>query len=150
MTGSHVESSHGQHQTLTSCIQTACIASVRFSSKTMSLQADSDSNWFNLTQTLSFSLNLMIAAIFKSGIFNSTILDSGILVFLSNSLTLAKIGSHPLHKKNFTGTSLPNLEFGAHQGSAQPPHPTNLPPCRSLRVISPLSHFGGTTLSVAD
>ena len=34
-----------------------------------------------------------------AAILNSTILDSAILVFLSNSLTLAKIGSHHLHKK---------------------------------------------------
>ena len=41
----------------------------------------------------------MMAAILNSAILNSTILDSAILVFLSNSLTLAKIGSHHLHKK---------------------------------------------------
>ena len=53
-------------------------------------------------------------------------------------------------KKNFTHTSLPNLEFGAHQGPGPPPHPTHLPPWRSTTVISPLSHFCGTTLSVAE
>ena len=37
-----------------------------------------------------------------AAILNCAILDSAILVFLSNLLTLAKIGSHHLHKKNFT------------------------------------------------
>ena len=41
--------------------------------------------------TNSFSLILMMAAIL-----NCAILDSAILVFLSNLLTLAKIGSHHL------------------------------------------------------
>ena len=40
-----------------------------------------------------------MAAILNSAILNLAILDSAILVFLSNSLTLAKIGSHHLHKK---------------------------------------------------
>ena len=50
-----------------------------------------------------------MAAILNSLILNFAILDSAILVFLSNSLTLAKIGSHHLHKKNFTHTSLPTI-----------------------------------------
>ena len=45
-------------------------------SKTLSLHSDSDSNQFNLTQTHSFSLNLMMA-----DILNFAILDSAILVF---------------------------------------------------------------------
>ena len=45
-------------------------------SKTLSLHSDSDSNYFNLTQTHSFSLNLMMAVIL-----NLAILDSAILVF---------------------------------------------------------------------
>ena len=40
-----------------------------------------------------------MAAILNSAILNLAILDSAILVFLSNSLTLAKIGSQYLHKK---------------------------------------------------
>ena len=44
--------------------------------------------------TNSFSLILMMEANF-----NCAILDSAILVFLSNSLTLAKIGSHHLPQK---------------------------------------------------
>ena len=40
-----------------------------------------------------------MVAILNSAILNLAILDSAILVFLSNSLTLAKIGSHHLHKK---------------------------------------------------
>ena len=50
-------------------------------SKTLSLLSDSDSNKFNLTQTNSISLNLMMAVIL-----NSAILDSAILV-LSLKLT---------------------------------------------------------------
>ena len=45
-------------------------------SKTLSLHSDSDSKWFNLTQTNSISLNLMMATIF-----NFSILNSAILVF---------------------------------------------------------------------
>ena len=53
--------------------------------------------------THSFSPNLMMAAIL-----NCVILDSAILVF-PLKLTLAKIGSHHLHKKNFTHTSFPTI-----------------------------------------
>ena len=45
-------------------------------SKTLSLHSDSDSNYFNLTQTHSFSLNLMMAVIL-----NVAILDWAMLVF---------------------------------------------------------------------
>ena len=48
----------------------------------------------------------MMAAILNSAILNFSILDSAILVF-PLKLTLAKIGSHHLHKENFTHTSLP-------------------------------------------
>ena len=41
-----------------------------------------------------------------------------ILVFLSNSLTLAKIGSHHLHKKNFTHSFWLNLMMAAILNSA--------------------------------
>ena len=47
--------------------------------------------------THSFWLNLMIAAIYNSAILKLATLDSAILVFLSNSLTLAKTGAHHLH-----------------------------------------------------
>ena len=50
----------------------------------------------------------MMAAILNSAILNFSILDSAILVF-PLKLTLAKIGSHHLHKKNFTHTSLPTI-----------------------------------------
>ena len=43
-------------------------------SKTLSLHSDSDSNQFNLTQTHSFSPNLMMAAILNLAILNSAIL----------------------------------------------------------------------------
>ena len=80
--------------------------------KTLSLNSDSGKLW---TQTHSFSPNLMMAAILNSDNLNSTILDSAILVFLSNSLTLAKIGSHHLKaaKKNFFILThfIPHLEF---------------------------------------
>ena len=47
----------------------------------------------------------MMAAILDSA---TAILDSAILVFTLNSLTIAKIASHHLHKKKtFTHTSLP-------------------------------------------
>ena len=44
-----------------------------------------------------------------AAILNSTILDSAILVFPLKHTHIAKIGSHHLHKKNFTHTSLPNI-----------------------------------------
>ena len=43
-------------------------------SKTLSLHSDSDSNYYNLTQTHSFWLNLMMAAILNLAILNSAIL----------------------------------------------------------------------------
>ena len=49
-------------------------------SKTLSLHSDSDSNYFILTQTHSFSLNLMMIAILYSAILNSLILDSAIFL----------------------------------------------------------------------
>ena len=51
-------------------------------------------------------------------ILNLAILDSAILVFLSNSLTLAKIGSHHLHKNNFTHSFWLNLMMAAIFNSA--------------------------------
>ena len=48
-----------------------------------------------------------------AAILNLAILDSAILVFLSNSFTLAKIGSHHLHKKNFTHSFWLNLMMAA-------------------------------------
>ena len=49
--------------------------------------------------THSFWLNLMMAAILNSAMFNLAILDSAILVFPLKLTSLAKIGSHHLHKK---------------------------------------------------
>ena len=74
------------------------LSSLSIHSKTLSLHFDSDSNYFNLTQTHSFSPNLMMAAILNSAILNLAMLDSAILVF-ALKLTLAKIGSHHLHTK---------------------------------------------------
>ena len=57
----------------------------------------------------------MKAAILNPDILNLAMLDSAILVGfpakkkISNSLTLAKIGSHHLHKKNFTHSFWLNL-----------------------------------------
>ena len=50
-------------------------------SKPLLLHSDFDSNIFNLTQTHSFSFNLMMAAILIFDNLNFTILDSAILVF---------------------------------------------------------------------
>ena len=49
-----------------------------------------------------------MAAILNSANMNLALLDSVILVF-PLKLTLAKIGSHHLHKKNFTHTSFPTI-----------------------------------------
>ena len=51
----------------------------------------------------------MMTAILNSAILNLAILDSDILVISLNSLTLAKIGSHHFHKKNFTHSIWHNL-----------------------------------------
>ena len=59
-----------------------------------------------------------MVAILNSAILNLAILDSAILVFLSNSLTLAKIGSHHLHKNNFTHSFWLNLMMAAILNSA--------------------------------
>ena len=119
-------------------------------SKTLSLHSDSDSNYFNLNQTHSFLLDLMMAAILNSSILlkiltptnsiwlqlihshstwwweQSWILPSWNLpswiqpsyYFLSNSLTLAKIGSHHLHQKNFTHSFWLNLMMATILNSA--------------------------------
>ena len=55
-----------------------------------------------------------MAAILNSAILNLAILHSAILVFLSNSLTLAKIGSHHLHKKNLHSFILTQFDDGSH------------------------------------
>ena len=59
-----------------------------------------------------------MAAILNSAILNLAILHSAILVFFSNSLTLAKISSHHLHKKNFTHSFWLNLMMAAILNSA--------------------------------
>ena len=83
-------------QTLPSWIQTPCFLLSHSLKNTLTpfwlwlklIQSDSTK------KTHSFSLNLMMAVIL-----NLAILDAAIIVFLSKSLTLAKIGSHYLHKK---------------------------------------------------
>ena len=79
-------------------------------SKTLSLHSDSGSNQFNLTQTQTFLLNLILAVFLNSAILNSAILDSGILVF-PLKLTHTYQDWFPLfaQKKNFTHTSLPTI-----------------------------------------
>ena len=60
-----------------------------------------------------------MAAILNTANLNLTILDSSILVCPSqNSLTLAKIGSHHLHKKNFIDLFWLNLVMAAILNSA--------------------------------
>ena len=89
---------------------------VKFSqihSKRLSFHFDSESNKFNLTQTHSFSFNLMKAAILNSAILNLAILDSAILVF-PLKVTLAKIGSHHLHKKRSSLIHSDSLDDGSH------------------------------------
>ena len=59
-----------------------------------------------------------MAAILNSAILDLAILDSAILVFPSNSLTLAKIGSHHLHKLTFIHSFWLNLMMAAILNSA--------------------------------
>ena len=59
-----------------------------------------------------------MVTILNSANLNLATLDSAILVFLSNSLTLAKIGSHHLHKNNFTHSLWLNLMMAAIFNSA--------------------------------
>ena len=90
-------------------------------------------NWFNLTQTHSFSLNLMMAAILNSAILDSSILqknsDSKLVQSDSNSFILTQLddGSHlefchhglsHFAQKNFTDSFLLNLMMAAILNSA--------------------------------
>ena len=68
--------------------------------------------------THSLQLNLTMTAILNSAILNLAILDAAIIVFLSKSLTLAKIGSDYLHKKTFTHSLWLNLMMAAILNSA--------------------------------
>ena len=91
-------------------------------SKTLSLHSDSDSNLFILTQTYSFSLNLMMATIL-----NSAILDSAILVFplklphtcqdwfpsFAQKRLHSHFPPHHLHKIYFTHSFWLNLMMAA-------------------------------------
>ena len=77
-------------QTLPFWIQTPCYL-LSDSLKTLSLHSDSESNKFNLTQTHSFSCKLMMAAILKSAILDSTILHKKHHLFI---LTQLDDGSH--------------------------------------------------------
>ena len=96
-------------QTLPSWIQTPCHL------LSDSLKNNSSSAW-TLTQTNSIWLTWWWQPFLNSAsILNSAILDSAIFVFLSNSLTLAKIGSHSIwHKKTFTHWILTQLDDGSH------------------------------------
>ena len=88
-------------------------------SKTLSLHSDSDSNQFNMTQTHSFSLNLMMAAILNSTI--CTQLDDGShlefhhlrfshLSFSSQTHShLPRLVPTICTQKKFTHTSLPTI-----------------------------------------
>ena len=68
--------------------------------------------WIKLIQSdsnHSFAPKLMMTAILNSANLNSTLLDSAILFFLWNSLTLANIDSYHFAKKNFTHSFWLNL-----------------------------------------
>ena len=77
--------------------------------KTLSLHSDSDSNWFNLTQTHSVSFNLMMAAILNSAILNSAILNSAIIVFPLKLTHTCQDWFPPFAQKNFTHSFWLNL-----------------------------------------
>ena len=103
--GSHLEFSHlgFRHLVIFSQIH----------SKTLSLHSDSDSNKFSLTQTHSFSLNLMMAAILNFAILNFSILDSDILhkklhSFILTHLMMAAILNSPILDSD---TLLSSLRF---------------------------------------
>ena len=61
------------------------LSSLRLTQKHSHSIPDSDSNWFNLTQTHSFSLNLMMAAILNSAILDSSILQKKLWLILVQS-----------------------------------------------------------------
>ena len=91
------------------------LSSLRFTQNTLTplwlwlklIQSDSNS--------LAFSLNLMMAAILNSAILNLAILDSAILVFpLKLWLTLAKICSHYMDIKELHSFILTQLDDGSH------------------------------------
>ena len=68
-------------------------------SKTLSVYCDFDSNYSNLTETHSFSLKLMMEAIFNFAILNLAILDSVILVFSLKLIHTWQDWFPLLHKK---------------------------------------------------
>ena len=78
-------------------------------SKTLSFHSDYDSNLFNLTQTHSFSLNLMMA-----GILNSAILDSAILVFLLKLTHTCQDWFPPFAQKKLHSFIVTQLDDGSH------------------------------------
>ena len=89
------------------------LSSLRLTQKHSHSILNSDSNWFNLAQTHSFSLNLMMAVIF-----NLVILDSAILVF-PLKLTYTCQDWFPLFsRKNFTHSFWLNLVMAAILNSA--------------------------------
>ena len=101
------------------------LSSLRFTQKTLSIYSDSDSNYFNLTQTHSFSFNLMIAAILKSAILNPAILykknfthSFWLKLMMAAILNSAILDSAICTKKNFTCSFWLNLMMAAILNSA--------------------------------
>ena len=85
-----------------------------------------------------------MVAILNSAILNLAIFDSAILVFPLKLTHTCQDWFPPFaQKKNFTHTSLPNLEFGAHQGPGPLPHPTHLPHGGVLGSFPHLATFVG-------
>ena len=89
------------------------LSSLRFTQK-LSLHSDSDSNQFNLTQTHSFSLNLVMVAIMNSAILNLAILDSAILVFPLKLTHTCQDWFPPFAQKKLHSFILTQLDDGSH------------------------------------
>ena len=104
-------------QTLPSWIQTLpfrhLVIFSQIHSKTLSLHSDSDSNLFNLTQTHSFSLNLMMAVILNSGHLGFSHLSS----FSQTHAHLPRLVP-TIFTKNFTHSFWLNLMMAAILNSA--------------------------------
>ena len=82
-------------------------------SKTLSCHSDSDSNLFNLTQTHSFSLNLMKAAILNPDILKLAMLDSAIIVFHLKVTHTCQDWFSPFAQKKLHSFSLTQLNNGS-------------------------------------
>ena len=86
------------------------LSSLRITQKHSHSNSDSGSNQFNLTQTQTFLLNLILAVFLNSAILNSAILDSGILVF-PLKLTHTYQDWFPLFAQKKTSLTLPSPPF---------------------------------------